>query len=158
MADIQIIEEPGVFPDSRLAIVASRYNHAIVDRLLDACLETLADKGVPAGAVTVIRTPGAFELPVVTKRLAVGGEVDAVIALGAVIRGETPHFDYVAGECARGLATVAVQHALPVIFGVLTVDSEAQALARAGGGHGNKGTEAALTALEMIAIMRKLGP
>jgi 6,7-dimethyl-8-ribityllumazine synthase len=158
VADIQIIEEPEVFPGSRLAVVASRYNRAVVDRLLDGCLETLADKGIPASAVTVIRTPGAFELPVVAKRLAAGGEVDAVIALGAVIRGETPHFDFVAGECARGLAAVAVEHALPVIFGVLTVDSEEQARARAGGGHGNKGTEAALTALEMIAIMHKLGP
>lgn len=146
-----------MYSGSRLAVVASRYNRAVVDRLLDACLETLAGKGIPDSAVTVIRVPGAFELPVVAKRLAARGEVDAVIALGVVIRGETPHFDYVAGECARGLAAVAVEHELPVIFGVLTVDGEQQALDRAGGGHGNKGTEAALTALEMIAIMRKLG-
>ena len=158
MAEIQIIESPEVLRGSRIAVVAGRYNQAIVDRLLDACLATLTAKGIPGNAVTVVRVPGAFEMPVVAKRLAAAGEVDAVIALGVVIRGDTPHFDYVAGECARGLASVAVDHELPVIFGVLTVENEQQALDRAGGSLGNKGAEAALTALEMVSIMHKLRP
>ena len=158
MADIQIIENPEVLRGSRIAVVASRYNLGIVDRLLDACLAELEAKGISRGAVTVVRVPGAFELPVVANRLAAVGEVDAVIALGVVIRGNTPHFDYVAGECARGLARVSLDHDLPVIFGVLTVENEQQALDRAGGAHGNKGAEAALSALEMISIMHKLRP
>lgn len=158
MADIQIIEKPEVLHGSRVAVVAGRYNQAIVDQLLDACLAELEAKGISGSAVTVVRVPGALELPVVAKRLAAGGEVDAVIALGAVIRGDTPHFDYVAGECARGLARVALDHELPVIFGVLTVENEQQARDRAGGTQGNKGAEAALTALEMISIMHKLRP
>jgi 6,7-dimethyl-8-ribityllumazine synthase len=158
MADIQIIEKPEVLHGSRVAVVAGRYNQAIVDRLLDACLAELEAKGISGSAVTVVRVPGALELPVVAKRLAAGGEVDAVIALGAVIRGDTSHFDYVAGECARGLARVALDHELPVIFGVLTVENEQQARDRAGGTQGNKGAEAALTALEMISIMHKLRP
>jgi 6,7-dimethyl-8-ribityllumazine synthase len=158
MADIQIIENPEVLRGSRIAVVASRYNLGIVDRLLDACLAELEAKGISRGAVTVVRVPGAFELPVVANRLAAVGEVDAVIALGVVIRGDTPHFDYVAGECARGLARVSLDHDLPVIFGVLTVENEQQALDRAGGAHGNKGAEAALSALEMISIMHKLRP
>jgi 6,7-dimethyl-8-ribityllumazine synthase len=158
MADIQIIQSPEVLRGSRVAVVAGRYNQVIVDRLLDACLAELEAKGIPGSAVTVVRVPGAFELPVVANRLAAGREVDAVIALGAVIRGDTPHFDYVAGECARGLARVALDHDLPVIFGVLTVENEQQALDRAGGSQGNKGAEAALSALEMIAIMHKLRP
>ena len=158
MADIQIIENPEVLRGSRIAVVASRYNLGIVDRLLDACLAELEAKGISRGAVTVVRVPGAFELPVVASRLAAVGEVDAVIALGVVIRGDTPHFDYVAGECARGLARVSLDHDLPVIFGVLTVENEQQALDRAGGAHGDKGAEAALSALEMISIMHKLRP
>ena len=158
MADIQIIENPEVLRGSRIAVVASRYNLGIVDRLLDACLAELEAKGISRGAVTVVRVPGAFELPVVANRLAAVGEVDAVIALGVVIRGDTPHFDYVAGECARGLARVSLDHDLPVIFGVLTVENEQQALDRAGGAHGDKGAEAALSALEMISIMHKLRP
>jgi len=158
MADIQIIENPEVLRGSRIAVVASRYNQDIVDRLLDACLAELEAKGISSDSITVVRVPGAFELPVVANRLATGGEVDAVIALGVVIRGDTPHFDYVAGECARGLARVSLDHDLPVIFGVLTVENEQQALDRAGGTHGNKGGEAALSALEMISIMHKLRP
>jgi 6,7-dimethyl-8-ribityllumazine synthase len=157
VSDIHFIDSPDVLPGSRVAVVAGRYNRDIVDRLLQGCLDTLAAKGIAEDAITVVKVPGAFELPVVAKRLAAGGEVDAVIALGAVIRGDTPHFDYVAGECARGLARVAVDFELPVIFGVLTVENEQQALDRAGGGKGNKGTEAALTALEMISVMHRLG-
>ena len=158
MSDLQIIDNPEVLPGSRVAVVAARYNRDVVDRLLKGCLDTLAERGIPEKAVTVVKVPGAFELPVAARRLARRGEVDAVIALGAVIRGETPHFDHVAGECARGIASVALDFELPVIFGVLTVDNEQQALARAGGKSGNKGEEAALAALEMISVLRRIGP
>ena len=155
---MQIIDSPEVFPGSRVAVVAARYNRGVVDRLLKGCLDTLSARGIVETAITVVKVPGAFELPVAARRLARRGEVDAVIALGAVIRGETPHFDHVAGECARGIASVALDFELPVIFGVLTVDNEQQALARAGGKSGNKGEEAALAALEMISVLRRIGP
>ena len=158
MAEMQFIDNPEVYTGSRIGVVAGRYNKAIVDRLLQGCLQTLAAQGIADGAITVVRAPGAFELPLLAQRLAAGGGVDAVIALGVVIRGGTPHFDYVAGECARGLARVSLDHDLPVVFGVLTVENEAQALERAGGSEGNKGAEAALTALEMISLLRRLNP
>lgn len=158
MSDLQIIDSPEVLAGSRVAIVAARYNRDVVDRLLKGCLDALAAKGIPEKAITVVKVPGAFELPLAAGRLARRGEVDAVIALGAVIRGETPHFDHVAGACARGIARVALDFELPVIFGVLTVDNEQQALARAGGESGNKGEEAALAALEMISVLHRIGP
>lgn len=158
MARIQILENPDVDPGSRIAVIASRYNQPLVDRLLDGCLKTLSGQGVDEDRISIIKVPGAFELPVLAKRLAGRREFDAIIALGAVIRGETPHFDYVAGECARGLARVALDFEMPVVFGVLTTDTEQQALDRAGEGGGNKGIEAARTALEMISVMRKLSP
>jgi 6,7-dimethyl-8-ribityllumazine synthase len=117
---------------------------------------TLREHGVVGDDAPVLRVPGAFELPVVAKRLAESGEWDAVICLGAVIRGDTPHFDYVAGECAAGLARVALDTGVPVVFGVLTTDDLDQALARAGGAEGNKGAEAAATALETAALLRSL--
>lgn len=157
MADIQIIETPEVMTESRIAIIAGRYNQAIVDRLIGGCLETLTRKGIDEGAISVIRVPGAFELPVLAKVLAKRADVDAVIALGVVIKGETSHFEYVSGECARGLSRVALECEKPVIFGVLTVDNERQAWARAGDGAENKGVEAANTALEMISILGKVG-
>lgn len=156
MSEIQIIESPEVIGDSRIGIVASRYNGAVVERLLGACLETLQDNGIREKSISLVRVPGAFELPVAAKRLASAGGVDAIIALGAVIRGGTAHFDYVAGECASGLSRVALDHAIPVIFGVLTVDNEQQALERSGEGEQNKGREAANAALEMIGVLAKL--
>jgi 6,7-dimethyl-8-ribityllumazine synthase len=126
----------------------------VTDALLAGALEGLAKHGVADDAIDVVIVPGAFELPLCAQRLAATGRYDGLICLGAVVRGETPHFDYVAGEAARGLNEVARRYDLPVSFGVLTTDDMAQALARAGGGHGNKGYDAAVTTLEMIHVLR----
>lgn len=142
--------------DCRIAIVASRFNDFIVSRLLEGCTRALEQAGVPSANVAVIRVPGAFEIPVVAARLARAGHAHAVIALGAVIRGETAHFEFVAGECARGLAQVAVETEVPVIFGVLTPEDAQQALDRSGDDESNKGSESAQAALQMIGIMRGL--
>ena len=143
----------------RVATVVARFNQHVTSLLEDGAAETLSEHGVVGDDAPVLRVPGAFELPVVAKRLAESGDWDAVICLGAVIRGDTPHFDYVAGECAAGLARVALDTGVPVVFGVLTTDDLDQALARAGGAEGNKGSEAAATALETAALLRSLpGP
>lgn len=144
--------------DGRFGIVASRFNQRVVEPLLEGALDALAQHGIGENAVTVVRVPGAFEIPLVAQRLAATGKFDAVITLGAVVRGDTPHFEYVAGECARGIAKVGLDFSLPVIFGVLTVDDMDQAMARAGGREGNKGYDAALAALEMVALLRSLPP
>jgi 6,7-dimethyl-8-ribityllumazine synthase len=141
----------------RLAIVAGRFNGDVTKLLLDGALHELADRGLEPDAVPVIWVPGAFEIPLVAKRLAESGERDAVICLGAVIRGDTPHFDFVAGECASGISRVALDTGVPVAFGVLTTDDLDQALARAGGAEGNKGAESAATAVEMVDLLRQLG-
>lgn len=141
---------------ARIAIVAARFNEAITEALLDGAVATLAEHGVADDHVSVVRVPGAFELPLTAKRLAASGRYEAVIALGAVVRGGTPHFEYVAGECARGLSQVALTENVPVIFGVLTTDSDAQARDRAGGNEGNKGREAAHAGLEMVTLLRQL--
>jgi 6,7-dimethyl-8-ribityllumazine synthase len=138
----------------RIGIVVARFNQAVTDALLAGALEGLAKHGVADDAIDVVMVPGAFELPICAQRLAATGRYDGLVCLGAVVRGETPHFDYVAGEAARGLNEVARRYDLPVSFGVLTTDDMAQALARAGGGHGNKGYDAAVTTLEMIHVMR----
>jgi len=141
---------------ARIAIVAARYNHFIVDHLESGCLDALRRHGVQDSGITIARVPGAFEMPVAVKKMAASGKYDAVIALGAVIRGSTPHFDHVAGACSRGLAGVASETGVPVIFGVLTVDTIEQAIERAGTKAGNKGAEAAVTAIEMISLLRGL--
>jgi 6,7-dimethyl-8-ribityllumazine synthase len=141
----------------RVAVVASRFNDDVTKLLLDGALRELADMGLDPESVPVVWVPGAFEIPLVAKRLAVSGERDAVICVGAVIRGDTPHFDYVAGECAAGLSRVALDSGVPVAFGVLTTDDRDQAFARAGGAEGNKGAEAAATAVEMVDLLRQLG-
>lgn len=141
--------------DLRIAIVASRFNRFIVDQLLTGARDALERQGVKDEQQTLVWVPGAFELPLMARELAVSGRFDAIVALGAVIRGGTPHFDYVAGECARGLTRVALDHALPVIFGVLTTDTIEQALERAGTGEGNKGFDVTMTALEMVATLRE---
>ena len=141
---------------ARFAVVASRFNSEVTVRLLDGAVATLREHGVPDDHVTVVQVPGAFEIPITAKRLAATGRYEAVIALGAVVRGDTPHFDYVAGECARGIGEAALAEDVPVIFGVLTTDTEEQARARAGGEHGNKGCEAALAGLEMVTLLRRL--
>ena len=141
----------------RLAIVAGRFNDDITKLLLDGAQRELADHGLDPDSVPVVWVPGAFEIPLVAKQLVESGELDAVICLGAVIRGDTPHFDFVAGECASGISRVALDTGVPIVFGVLTTDDLDQALARAGGAEGNKGAEATATAVEMVDLLRQLG-
>jgi 6,7-dimethyl-8-ribityllumazine synthase len=140
----------------RIAIVAGRFNDHVTKPLLDGALATLDDLGL--AEVPVHWVPGAFEIPVVAQRLAASGRYDAIVCLGAVIRGDTPHFDFVAGECAAGVARVALDTGVPCVFGVLTTDDLDQANARAGGAEGNKGAEAARTAVEMVDLLRVLPP
>ena len=143
--------------DMRVAIVASRFNDDVTKLLLEGALRELNDMGLNRGTVPVVWVPGAFEIPLIAKRLAESGERDAVICVGAVIRGDTPHFDYVARECAAGIGRAALDTGVPVAFGVLTTDDRDQAFARAGGAEGNKGAEAAATAVEMVDLLRQLG-
>jgi 6,7-dimethyl-8-ribityllumazine synthase len=140
----------------RVAILVSRYNEMVTTRLLDGALACCREAGVPREQVDVVWVPGAFELPVAAAAAAGTGRYACLVALGAVVRGDTPHFDYVAGEAARGLGAVAVAHALPVGFGVLTVDTMQQAVDRAGGAAGNKGHEAAAAALQAADVIAQL--
>jgi 6,7-dimethyl-8-ribityllumazine synthase len=156
MAKHDIKERSYDVKDARFALVVSRFNAEVVSKLEHGALETLKRHGIPGDHITVVYVPGAFEIPLMAKRLATSGEFDAVITLGAVIRGGTPHFEYVAGECARGVAEVARETCLPVIFGVLTTDDTAQALERAGGSGGNKGSESAIAAMDMVTSLRGL--
>ena len=157
MSATTLIEGKLVAGDARFALVAARFNDFIVDALVRGAEDTLLRHGAGSDQLTLIRAPGAFELPLVVQQAARSGRFDAVIALGAVIRGATPHFDHVAGLCAKGLAQVALDSALPVAFGVLTVDNLEQAIERAGTKAGNKGAEAALSALEMVNLLRAFG-
>ncbi|MDA0787836.1 MAG: 6,7-dimethyl-8-ribityllumazine synthase [Proteobacteria bacterium] len=141
----------------RYGIVVARFNEFVVNSLVEGALDALKRHGVADGNVTVVKVPGAFELPLAARRLARTGDYDAIIALGAVIRGGTPHFDYVAGQCASGIARVSLEEDLPVAFGVLTTDTIEQAIERSGSKAGNKGADAALTALEMVSLCRNLG-
>ena len=138
----------------RVAVIAARFNAAVTDQLVRGALEALAEHGAPDEAITVVRVPGAWELPQAAARAVEAGRYDAVVTLGCVIRGETPHFDYVCQEASLGLGAVARAADIPVVFGVLTTDDEAQAHARAGEGRDNKGYEAAMAALEMVAANR----
>src|SRR5262245_41498195 len=157
MTDVKTIEGGLVGNNRKFAIVAGRFNGYIVDSLVAGAIDTLVRHGVDAKNITLIKVPGAFELPLAAKRVGESkGGYDAIIALGAVIRGATPHFDYVAGNCASGLARVSLELKLPVAFGVLTTDSIEQAIERAGTKAGNKGCDAALTALEMVNMLDKL--
>src|SRR5215469_3455339 len=140
----------------RIAIVASRFNDFIVSSLLKGAIEAWGEHGGAAEELTVVRVPGAFELPLAARKLCASGRYDAVVALGCVIRGDTPHFDYVAGECARGLQLAGLETGVPVAFGVLTVETLEQALERAATTAGNKGGEAMESALEMAAVMARL--
>ena len=140
----------------RFAIVASRFNSLIVEPLVAGALDAIVRSGGNADDVTIVRCPGAWELPQVVRRVIERGGVDAIVALGAVIRGSTPHFDYVAGEAARGISGAAANAAIPVSFGVLTTDTIEQAIERAGTKAGNKGWDAAMTAIEMISLERAL--
>ena len=142
--------------DQKLGIVLGRFNSFIGDALLGGALDILQRNGVAAKDITVAHVPGAFEIPLMVKKMAASGNYDGVIALGAVIRGATPHFDYVAGECVKGLSSVQLETGVPVGFGVLTVDSIEQAIERAGTKAGNKGSEAAMTVVEMINVLKKV--
>ena len=142
--------------DLKFAIVAARFNDFIVDKLVTGAVEALRRHGASDKQIDIVRVPGAFEMPPVLRKLAVSRGYDALVALGAVVRGDTPHFEYVAGECASGVARVASETGVPVGFGVLTVDTVEQAIDRAGGKSGNKGAEAALAALELANLLRRL--
>lgn len=142
--------------DCNIALVAAEFNHFIVQQLVDGALDALNRNGVKGQNVSLAWVPGAFELPLAADVLASSAKYDAIIALGAVIRGGTPHFDYVAGECSRGLADAGLKHGLPVIFGVLTTDTVDQALERAGAGAGNKGFDTAVAALQMISLLDRI--
>ena len=157
MHDLNVIEgKPILTEPASIALVCSRFNSFIVDQLESGCIDTLQRQATVPCKVTIVRTPGAFELAVAARKLAASGKYDAVIALGAVIRGSTPHFDHVANACSRGLASVATDTGVPVIFGVLTVDSIEQAIERAGTKAGNKDGEAAAVAIEMISVLRQI--
>ena len=157
MTQHRIIEGQLVVPaGARFAIVASRFNHFIVDRLVEGALDALARHGGDLSAVTVVRVPGAWEVPLIVQRLATSAKFDAVIALAAVIRGATPHFDYVASEITKGSAHASLASGVPVTFGVLTTDSIEQAVERAGTKAGNKGWDAATSAIEMVSLRHAL--
>lgn len=142
----------------RVAIINARFNEIITDRLLEGALDTLRRSGIAEDAITVVSVPGAFEIPVVAKRLAEARAHDAIICLGAVIRGSTPHFDYVCANMASGIARVGLESGLPVIFGVLTTNTVEEAIDRAGAKAGNKGRDAAAAAIEMADLLRQLRP
>jgi len=156
MNNIKTIEGDFSANNANFAIVVARFNSFIVDSLQSGAIDALVRHGVSEKNITVVKVPGAFELPLIAKKLAESGKFDSIIALGAVIRGGTPHFDYVAGEAAKGIGQVSMAHGLPVIFGVLTTDSIEQAIERAGTKAGNKGADAAITAMELCSLIRKL--
>lgn len=156
MHTIRTIEGHFSATGQRHCIVASRFNSFIVDQLVAGATDALLRHGADPAAIDVVKVPGAFELPLVLDKVAATGRYDAVIAIGAVIRGATPHFDYVAGECVKGLTGAALKYGVPVAFGVLTVDTIEQAVERAGTKAGNKGAEAALSAIEMVNLLRSL--
>ena len=141
----------------KFALVVSRFNSFVTERLLDGALDSLTRRGVKEGDITVVRVPGSWEIPLVAKRLSLSKVHDAVICLGAVIRGATPHFDYVAAEVSKGIAQVSLETGVPVLFGILTTDTLEQAIERAGSKAGNKGAVAAEAAIEMVNLLKDLG-
>lgn len=157
MSQIKTLEGNFQNANARYAITVGRFNSFVVESLLSGALDALKRHGVTDDNVTIVRAPGAWELPLVAKKLIATGKYDAVIALGAVIRGGTPHFDFVAGECAKGLGVVSLESDIPVSFGVLTVDSIEQAIERSGTKAGNKGADAAMVAIEMISLLKAVG-
>ena len=152
----KVIEGELLARDLRFAFVAARFNDLVVDPLIRGALDALKRHGAGDKQIEIVRVPGAFDIPIVARKLALSHRYDALITLGAVVRGQTPHFDYVAGECASGLARIALETGVPVAFGVLTTDTMEQAVDRAGGKAGNKGADAALAAVEMANLLRRL--
>jgi 6,7-dimethyl-8-ribityllumazine synthase len=151
---LKVISAENLGNDMSIAVIAGRFNRFVVDQLVAGATDALSRQGIEESRQVLVWVPGAFELPVMARQLAESGKFDAVIALGAVIRGGTPHFDFVAGECASGLTRVSLDYGIPVTFGVLTTDTVEQALERAGTGEGNKGFDAAMTAMEMVETTR----
>ena len=156
MSGIRRLEGDLAARDARIAIVAARFNDFVVERLVQGALDALLRHGAAEQNLELVRVPGCFDMPLVVRRLAQSRRYDAIVALGAVIKGETAHFDYVAGECAAGLARAATDSGVPVGFGVLTCETMEQAIDRAGGKAGNKGADAALAALEMSNLLKRL--
>ncbi len=156
MSESKIVEGSLQYKKGRFAIVVARFNGYIVESLVAGAMDTLLRNGVAASDITVVRVPGAFELPVTVQKLAQTDDYDAIIALGAVIRGATPHFDIVANESAKGLSAIALDHGMPIINGILTTDSIEQTIERAGTKAGNKGAEAAAAAIEMVNVFNQL--
>ena len=152
----KIIEGELLARDLRFAFVAARFNDFIVESLLRGAVDALKRHGATEKQIEIVRVPGAFDIPIVARKLALSRRYEALIALGAVVRGQTPHFDFVAGECASGLARIALESGVPIAFGVLTTDTMEQAVDRAGGKAGNKGADAALAAIEMANLLRRL--
>jgi 6,7-dimethyl-8-ribityllumazine synthase len=152
----RLIEGELLARDLRFAFIAARFNDFVVEPLVRGALDALKRHGATEKQIEIVRVPGAFDIPIVARKLALSRRYDALIALGAVVRGQTPHFDYVAGECASGLARIALESGVPVAFGVLTTDTMEQAVDRAGGKAGNKGADAALAAIEMANLLRRL--
>jgi 6,7-dimethyl-8-ribityllumazine synthase len=152
----KVIEGELLARDLRFVLVAARFNEFVVEPLVRGALDALKRHGVVENQIEIVRVPGAFDLPIVVRKLALSQRYDAIITLGAVIRGQTPHFDYVAGECAGGIARIALESGVPVAFGVLTTDTVEQAVDRAGGKAGNKGADCALVAIEMANLLRRL--
>ncbi|MHB1565313.1 MAG: 6,7-dimethyl-8-ribityllumazine synthase [Acidiferrobacter sp.] len=156
MDGVMVVDGAMTAGDARFGILVSRFNALVGDRLLDGALDTLRRHGAAPERLRVVRVPGVFELPLAAQTMAESGHYEGLLALGAVIRGETPHFDFVASACVQGLAQVGLKTGVPVALGVLTVDTIAQALDRAGAKAGNKGVEAALSVLEMVDLLRRL--
>ena len=142
--------------NARLCLVTSRFNSFVVDALTSGAIDALVRHGAHHDDIHVVKVPGAYELPLAVQKAAATGRYDAIVALGAVIRGSTPHFDYVAGECVKGISSLSLKHEIPIAFGVLTVDTIEQAIERAGTKAGNKGAEAALSAVEMVNLLREI--
>jgi 6,7-dimethyl-8-ribityllumazine synthase len=156
MDNIRVIEGDLQARDFRFAVLASRFNEFVVDALVKGAVEALRRHGASDKQVEIVRVPGAYDMPLVARKLAQSRRYDAIVAVGAVIRGQTAHFDYVAGECASGLSRVATDTGVPVAFGVLTTETAEQAMDRAGGKAGNKGAEAAASAIEMVSLLRRV--
>ncbi len=156
MSNVKTVEGQLTARDLRIGIVAARFNGFIVEQLVSGAIDALCRHGAHERDITLARVPGAWEIPITVQRMAKSHRYDAIIALGAVIRGGTPHFEYVAGECTKGVAQASMQHDVPVSFGVLTTDTVEQAIERAGTKAGNKGADAALAAIETVNLLRQL--
>lgn len=154
---IETIEGNLVATDAKFCIVVARWNSFVVEHLLDGAIDTIKRHGGSEENITIVRIPGAFEMPLALDKVAATGKYDGIVALGAVIRGGTPHFEYVAGECVKGMSQVTLNHGVPIAFGVLTVDTIEQAIERSGTKAGNKGGEAAASTIEMVNLLRAIG-